>query len=118
MIFEGLQDFARYKIRGNAGYSEEFQLKRGLKEGCPASPQLFNLYHNQVLRNYEDRARTAEIEGAKVATTNKMKSYRERRKKIPSIAEEIRAVLFADDTNIFVRHSQKRKSRGDTGTSV
>ena len=47
---QGLNEATEYKIRGKEGISEEWMPERGLREGCPSSPVLFNIYHQAVMR--------------------------------------------------------------------
>lgn len=51
-----LHESTTYCIKGREGNSDEWQPERGLREGCPSSPGLFNIYHQVVMRAAE-RAR-------------------------------------------------------------
>ena len=37
------------KVRFHSGFSKVSVLERGLREGCPSSPVLFNIYHAAVI---------------------------------------------------------------------
>ena len=63
---------AAFKIEGEC--SEFKQIKRGVRQGCVISPDLFNLYSESILRNLEDKP------GIKVN------------------GEEINNIRYADDT--------------------
>ena len=47
---QGLHEATEYRIRGKDGMSEEWLPERGLREGCPSSPPLFNIFHQAVMR--------------------------------------------------------------------
>ena len=47
---QDLHETTEYKIRGKEGFSEEWVPERGLREGCPSSPPLFNIFHQAVMR--------------------------------------------------------------------
>ena len=47
-------------MKVNNGISEHINIKRGVRQGCVLSPDLFNIYSEMILRNLED------IEGVKV----------------------------------------------------
>ena len=41
-----------YKVRVHGGLSAPFIMERGLREGCPSSPVLFNIYHAAVMMDF------------------------------------------------------------------
>jgi hypothetical protein len=45
-----LHESTVYKVRGKEGVSKSWVPARGLREGCPTSPILINLYHQAVMR--------------------------------------------------------------------
>ena len=45
-----LHETTEYEVRGREGNSEPWVPGRGLTEGCPSSPGLFNIYHQAVMR--------------------------------------------------------------------
>ena len=47
---KGMHETTEYKVRGKMGFSEPWVPDRGLREGCPSSPPLFNIYHQAVMR--------------------------------------------------------------------
>ena len=47
---QGLHEATEYRVRGKEGLSEEWLPDRGLREGCPSSPPLFNIFHQAVMR--------------------------------------------------------------------
>ena len=47
---KNLHEATEYRIKGKEGESEPWIPNRGLREGCPSSPPLFNIYHQVVMR--------------------------------------------------------------------
>ena len=45
-----LYEFTEYKVRGHERDSSSFFPQRGLREECPTSPVIFNIYHQAVMR--------------------------------------------------------------------
>ena len=45
-----IHETTEYKVRGKVGFSETWVPDRGLREGCPSSPVLFNIFHQAVMR--------------------------------------------------------------------
>ena len=45
-----LHETTQYKVRSRDGDSATWRPERGLREGCPTSPVLFNIYHQAVMR--------------------------------------------------------------------
>ena len=41
-------------VRTEHGITEEFQIKKGVRQGCVLLPSLFNLYTEKILREIED----------------------------------------------------------------
>ena len=61
---KALHEGTNYQDRIHAGSSNIYQADKGLREGCPSSPPLFNLYHHAVLEDYRARrAQQAELSG-------------------------------------------------------
>ena len=48
-VCKGLHNFTQFHTRVEGVTSRDYEADRGLKEGCPSSPPLFNLYHQAVL---------------------------------------------------------------------
>ena len=47
---QDLYEFTEYKVRGQQRDSSSFFPQRGLREGCPTSPIIFNIFHQAVMR--------------------------------------------------------------------
>ena len=47
---QDLYEFTEYKVRGRQRDSSSFFPQRGLREGCPTSPIIFNIFHQEVMR--------------------------------------------------------------------
>ena len=41
-------------VRTEHGITEEFKIKKGVRQGCVLSPSLFNLYTEKIFREIED----------------------------------------------------------------
>ena len=54
-LCRALHDRTKFSIRTSGATSREYTATRGLKEGCPTSPPLFNLYHQAVLQDFRNR---------------------------------------------------------------
>ena len=48
-----------YRVRVHGGLSKVFVLERGLREGCPSNPVLFNIYHAAVMMGFRARRKEA-----------------------------------------------------------
>ena len=59
---QDLHEATKYVVKGRGGDSTAWLPERGLREGCPTSPCLFNIYHQAVMRSAE-RARKEKAEG-------------------------------------------------------
>ena len=47
---QDLYEFTEYKVRGHERDTSSFFPQRGLREGCPTSPVIFNIFHQAVMR--------------------------------------------------------------------
>ena len=54
-ICKALHNHTVFSIRTSGVVSEKYAADRGLKEGCPSSPPLFNIYHQTVLCDFRAR---------------------------------------------------------------
>ena len=70
-------------VRTEHGITEEFQVKKGVRQGCVLSPSLFNLYTEKIFREIED------MEGVSVGGHN------------------INNLRYADDTSLLALEGQK-----------
>ena len=67
-----LHEATEYAVRGREGDSEVWVPERGLREGCPSSPILFNIYHQAVMRVAAvERKEVAEVSGKAVGVCMK-----------------------------------------------
>ena len=69
-------------VRSEHGITEEFQTKKGVRQGCVLSPSLFNLYTEKIFREIED------MEGVNVERHN------------------INNLRYADDTSFLALEEQ------------
>ena len=106
---KGLHELTTYKVKGREGYSKPWLPNRGLREGCPTSPVLFNIYHQAVIRNAEEARRGAiqerdeepgipwkYVPGSNFPSINLWERYNSEASRL-----YITCSLFADDTTIL-----------------
>ena len=62
-VLKMLHGGTSYKVRVHGGLSAPFIMERGLREGCPSSPVLFNIYHAAVMMDFRARRAQAANEG-------------------------------------------------------
>ena len=48
-ICQALHENTKYSIKIHGGTSTSYAADKGLREGCPSSPSLFNVYHQAVM---------------------------------------------------------------------
>ena len=58
-VLQGLHERTAMKVRVHGGVSTAYYPERGLREGCPSSPVLFNIFHDAVMQDYRCRRREA-----------------------------------------------------------
>ena len=56
-VCKALHDHTQVHVRVEQGKSDAYSMERGLREGCPSSPPLFNAYHMAVMRDFRQRRR-------------------------------------------------------------
>ena len=66
------------RARADKSVSRRFKYERGVRQGCPTSPMLFNLYINDILDDIEPVS-------------------------VPGLREGLRGLMFADDTVILAK---------------
>ena len=108
-VLKDLHETTFYRIKSREGESEEWTTERGLREGGPSSPQLFNIYHQVVMRQGEKaRKRKAEetnldyglnynwVPGSCFPSQGRWEKGNSEAKRI-----KISQGLFADDTTVI-----------------
>ena len=104
-----LHETTEYKVKGAQDVSSPWTPQRGLREGCPTSPILFNIFHQAVMRvAEEEREQKGRDEGRGVGIEwNYMPGSnfpgRSLWEKFSSETKTVRLTssLFADDTTIL-----------------
>lgn len=67
MLLHNLYEGQKATVRTEQGCCEQFDVKKGVRQGCILSPPLFNLYSEQIMRNAGIKDMT---EGVKVGGRN------------------------------------------------
>lgn len=119
-VLRGLHETTRYEIQSPQGRSRPYMLKRGLREGCPSSCVVFNLYHSWVMRRVEvavgaalgggcfgltvqyDRTGGAPVHGVWAEKLRYQQRHPER-----LASEHFHRVLFAGDTTLATRERDR-----------
>ena len=112
-IIKDLNHLAVYHVRNNMGISTTTQTLRGLKEGAPEAPVIFNLYHSAIMTDYEQRTSNNPDMQAHFATRPELarkRYYTKRRVNLPQSTHTIPTLLFADDTNLLTRASVRAQA--------
>ena len=107
-VIVDLHEGTEYAVRGKEGNSESWVPERGLREGCPSSPILFNIFHQAVMRvAVEERRKAAEVSGKEVGVCfswvpgSALPGERLWEKKHSEAVEVwLELSLFADDTTV------------------
>jgi hypothetical protein len=84
-----IYDNNRIRIKFNSGISEYTPINRGIRQGCPLSPTLFNIYLNEIQETWESE----EIKGIQLSR-NKC----------------LNTLLFADD-QVIISHSEDKSQK-------
>ena len=107
-----LHETTQYKVRGREGNSSAWRPERGLREGCPTSPVLFNIYHQAVMRVAIATRQASSNQDSPVGITwSWIPGYNipgEKRETYNSEAKDVvfNISLFADDTTIIGTKSE------------
>ena len=107
-VLKDLHEATIYRVRGKEGDSEPWVPERGLREGCPSSPPLFNIYHQASMRMAnEDRKvaamnddLTVGIEMNWVPGDAFPSEGRWEKKNSEAVTVKVSNCLFADDTSV------------------
>ena len=54
-VCQALHEHTEYQVRVYQGVSAMYRVDKGLREGCPSSPPLFNCYHAAVMEDFRIR---------------------------------------------------------------
>ena len=105
-----------YTVKGREGLNEGWMPARGLREGCPTSPILFNIYHQAVMRQaLEARGAEGREEKSMVWKWMPESSFASERVRERGSGEakeiQIDCMLFADDTTVV-------RTKGEMDESV
>ena len=65
-LLEALYTDNSIRVQVNGFLSRPISVRAGVRQGCPASPLLFNVYVDLVMRCFARRCRELHIEGFKV----------------------------------------------------
>ena len=65
-ILKAFHEHTMYQVRFQGEFSEVWLPDRGLREGCPTSPGLFNIYHDAVMEDFRKRREKSALEQGKL----------------------------------------------------
>ena len=117
-------EHARYRVKNNGGHDDKwFHMSLGLKEGCPAAPIEFSIYHSFIMKDLKARLSESPEESIRVGfgteEFNDLPLIREKAptkkirwaRKVEQTSKSIDLLLLADDTTSLCRRSnmQNRK---------
>ena len=123
-IIRGLMEHARYRVINSEGHSDgSFNMSLGLKEGCPAAPIVFSIYHSFIRKNLKSRLLENSDESVRVGFSSEefhdLPLIRENQtakkvrwaRMVESTSKSVNLLLFTDDTTSLCRRSnmQHRK---------
>jgi len=130
-VVKALHDFTEVKVKIYGGVSKAYKPGKGLREGCPSSPPLFNAYHTVVMSDFRRRRkRKAEEKGLTPGLdwTTKVdgklrRPHQERRvKQKGRIQHQDRQIIgdveFADDTALFANIEGTGRRERAEGSNV
>lgn len=112
-VLQDLHETTHYKIKSREGTSSSWAPERGLKEGCPSSPILFNAFHQPVMRiARRERKRKADEMGMEMGIPfmfvpgNSFPGNRSEKPNSEAKRVRIDLSLFADDTTVVGRKKE------------
>ncbi|CAK0812995.1 unnamed protein product [Prorocentrum cordatum] len=121
-VIRGLRETTSCRVDGAQGRSETYKLQRGLREGCPSSCIILNLYHSWVISQVQARIRSELGPKAGVAVqsmgeqcvsqslrTAVGSARRRLLREVPTSLHLSRllTLLFADDATMLSREAQR-----------
>ena len=117
-------EHARYRVKKSEGHDDKwFRMSLGLKEGSPAAPIEFSIYHSFIMKDLKSRLLRSSDESIRVGSGsedfNDLQLIRENSatkkirwaRKVQQTSKSVNLLLFADDTTSLCRRSnmQDRK---------
>ena len=94
-FIKGLYSSSRMQVRTQLDLTGDFDLRRGLRQGCPLSPILFNVFINDLVAEFDGQMGVS----------------------VPRLVDRLILLLFADDVCMLARSARQLQAQLDRLTA-
>eukprot|EP00959_Pyramimonas_sp_CCMP1952_P450914 9440787-Pyramimonas_sp.AAC.1 len=107
-VLQGVHEQTFYVVRTSAGDSSTYELRRGLREGCPTSGILYTVFHNIVLWRLREELQADQRVNLHHAPARPLPRATEQPDEADLDAFIVHLLAFADDTTVLTRQKHSR----------